>query len=495
MNSWQNEFAELPVRLTGQRVQHPFHVLTSQSTADLGPTPIVVRRIAARNTLPSDSAGDRLFRICEAITHLTEEHKATMVTFRQRQRRVKTVDALWSRTLLNALRYQPKSPAYQKLPNHISQDSDNSGVLISALQASVEPVALSILRRLPGVVSEDIEEIEKAPVRKIVSKGRTMLLFDIEAEKARRVGTEIARLTNQYSTIAFNIRRRKCLKKDSFSLSSDEIGRAPVRRFISKEHVKRPFDVGKVAERTRLLGKETARLAEQYSTIAFNIRQRKRVMSKSFAPSHRVPLATDLYEREKDERAFLDIEKEIEMASRSTDQWSWFAEAANKSAIDVYGLNIALRLRIGKMIFYRHKGGRENLGVRHLESRLIELRSYDEVLFCNRPDITPYQIIGRLKEIELRNYMQTLLDLNTQFVSRGSRVRTHATIPPYWRKAGDREAREYRYTEQLRVRNVKAGRTERTSRPAPVQPTPAQKMERERKQLMGTVSSWLHGGI
>jgi hypothetical protein len=87
--------------------------------------------------------------------------------------------------------------------------------------------------------------------------------------------------------------------------------------------------------------------------------------------------------------------------------------STNALAFQAYGLHVALRIRIGRMIFTRQRSHKKHT-IRRLESRLLALRAYDGVLFYNKPDWTSEYVKQKLQDLEMRSLTQRALVVNTQ---------------------------------------------------------------------------------
>jgi hypothetical protein len=200
------------------------------------------------------------------------------------------------------------------------------------------------------------------------------------------------------------------------------------------------------------------------------------------------------------------IQEELRKALHYIDLLESFLRAAKYSAFDVYGLHIALRLRLGKMILYRQKRShRSNMAFGRLETRLADLRAYDEVLFSNASPTSPQQIRERLTELELQNEAQRSLIRSTQLGAQlrvrrprqrrrrappisFRRSREHKSVAPV-RRLWTRIPYSIRYHESRRIRK----RVQRTGRARPRR-SAVEKRKADRLKLLETVSSWLGGG-
>lgn len=78
------------------------------------------------------------------------------------------------------------------------------------------------------------------------------------------------------------------------------------------------------------------------------------------------------------------------------------SNAAKLSAFEVYGIHLALRLRLGKMIVHRRRTGTQN----RLATHLVELRHYNEDLYYRTSVQSTNRIAQKLLDLELRNTFQ-----------------------------------------------------------------------------------------
>jgi hypothetical protein len=209
------------------------------------------------------------------------------------------------------------------------------------------------------------------------------------------------------------------------------------------------------------------------------------------------------------------IQEDLRKALQYIDRLESCMRAARHSAFDVYGLHVALRLRLGKMILYRQKRShRSKMAFGRLERRLLELRAFDEVLFSNESTTSPQQIRQSLTQLELKNEVQRSLVRRMQLGSqlrrriplakqghrknrearpaalpiRYCRIREHKFVAPVRRLPG-RIPYSIRYHESRHDRKP-APRTER-ARP---RRSAVEKKKSDKLKLLDTVSSWLGGG-
>jgi hypothetical protein len=213
-----------------------------------------------------------------------------------------------------------------------------------------------------------------------------------------------------------------------------------------------------------------------------------------------------------------EIEEDLRQALKHVDQLPAFTYAANHCAFDVYGLHVALRLRLGKMILYRQKrqlgSRRKKMAFGGLETRLLQLRAYDQVLF-SKASVTSPQIRNRLTQLELQNQVQRSLVLRTQFGSqlcerqRLAKRRIHKAkddIDPRhttntpairirFRRNRERRTISEVHEEPRRVssRHPIRFHDSKSELPARTAQVPEPKKS-DRYKLWDTVSSWLEGG-
>jgi len=395
----------------------------------------IVRRISAAKLLPSQAASDRQLRIAQAIAQLTDEHMALMLTLRNRQRRAR-----------KARQQEKKLLVYQQAKEDASRSVDGLASLLSILETSTSKAPDSDLQRLPHLVSRDAEE-SGFRVRRISSKPHNELTTDVDRadEATRQTEKETAHLTEQYNKYASPVPQRMA--------GGARIRTVPTKKPLISKNVKglksRSFDLEQA--RARLFDKDIARLDAQCKMIMFTLKQRKREQMTQWRP---VPLENESEEQRRNppnlhdriRRAYhatrrvyqilradvRDIDKSIQERRTkilqrrkaaikkvmkrempSLNQWAQLSRATNDSAVEIYHLHNLLRLRIGKMIFYRQKERKQVLGIRSLENYLLQLRAFDGVLFYNKPDTTPEHIRARLRDLELRSVIQRSLVLNT----------------------------------------------------------------------------------
>jgi hypothetical protein len=215
---------------------------------------------------------------------------------------------------------------------------------------------------------------------------------------------------------------------------------------------------------------------------------------------------------DKSKATISNMQEELRKALRYIDQLESFMRTAKYCAFDVYGLHVALRLRLGKMILYRQKRShRSKMAFGRLETRLADLRAYDEVLFSDGSVTSRQQIRERLTQQEQQNEVQRSLIRSTQLGAQlrarrprqgrrnknarrtappisFRRSREHKSIVPV-RRLPTRVTYSIRYHESRRNRRP-AQRTER-ARP---RRSAVEKKKAVKLKLLETVSSWLDGG-
>jgi hypothetical protein len=192
----------------------------------------------------------------------------------------------------------------------------------------------------------------------------------------------------------------------------------------------------------------------------------------------------------------------------------------NKSAFEVYGLHIALRLQLGRIIMYRKKKDRTlQTRTTRLEARLIALRTYDEILYSGTYLSSAARVRKKLTGIEHQSPVQRFLvrspDPGAQLLGRTSRraadshmLRVHYRRNRMSRRTASRATR-LRFVTRRAVRYHTS--VAQTLSPRPVRKVQANWQRRQarswrrvqslakkdnnsgRTGLVQTVSSWLDG--
>jgi regulator of extracellular matrix RemA (YlzA/DUF370 family) len=495
------------LRPTKQRVQHTDQVINLHSISKLDPAPTLVHRVISKGALESKSIADQLHRIHIAVRDVTEQHKTIMHTIRLRQRQVVQVDSSQNRTLLRARRSQQGLVEYQKDIERLSTHMKENESLSDRLQASVEDTVPRIPR-----------EVSQIPIRRFISNTRDRHTLNTRAmaARARDLSETVVLLAEQYETIASRVKQRNERHKQ-FELSKRE-----KRERMFSAIFSRPSRTKN--DNTRISGNRPRETIPYKAQIL--IRRRIAV------PQQRL---------DRLQASIIAIQEELQRTLRYIDRLAWFTHAANKSAFEVYGMHTALRLRLGKMIIYRQKrlvdrtqSHQNKLGIHLLETRLIKLRTYDEVLFSTQPGQTPQQICKGLEEIELQNHVQRALMLNTRT---GGRLRGHRLLDNAKRRTMSNDIVPHNSDDQLKIRYRRAkgcdpatpmNRNSRnepqhtfrympvhriramTWRPRPTRQvtseqrqrsspqdrilSPTEKRKSDKRKLVDTVGSWLGGG-
>jgi hypothetical protein len=256
------------------------------------------------------------------------------------------------------------------------------------------------------------------------------------------------------------------------------MNRIRIRRVVAKG----TLDVRLANDRFYHMDKMVRDLTEEHKIVMASIRQRQRLLRKErrtsrllprtprihrFVTEKRIERRQSLKEKTEPEvprkifqisiRPF--VAEPYEMASFSTSvskgiskRVEQFIQTANKSAFEAYGLHIALRLRLGKMIKHRTKRDRQRkMAVGRLETRLIELRTYDEVLYSSTSVHSATRVRKKLRMLELQNQLQRSLVLSTQ-----SGAKLRGRIPRSSRKdsgtSDNASARQREERPTLRIR-------------------------------------------
>jgi hypothetical protein len=215
---------------------------------------------------------------------------------------------------------------------------------------------------------------------------------------------------------------------------------------------------------------------------------------------------------DKSEAAISNMQEELRKALHYIDQLESFMRAARYCAFDVYGLHVALRLRLGKMILYRQKRShRSKMAFGRLETRLADLRAYDEVLFSIGSVTSRQQIRERLDELEQQNEVQRSLIRSTQLGAqlrarrrrqgRRNKNARHTTPPISFRRSREHKSilpvrrLPTRVTYSIRYHDSRRNRklAQRTERARPRR-SAVEKKKADKLKLLDTVSSWLGGG-
>jgi hypothetical protein len=497
--------------------------VNSQKVIPDSPSPISIRRITSRGTLESKLTAERFYQICAAITAITEDHKHTIHNLRQRRRQRSKIDNLQSQTLLHAQHPQRRHVVYREHIDKFPVYVDESNILVGSLQLATK-FAVKNPSRLPDVTSKTSAETPQTSIRRFVS-GRPVapkINTGALAAKTRHMCETVALLAKQYKTIAFRVQQR-INRHDKFVLVKQEKRERAFSSYLNKElNIKQ-----KNTSVTNNIPRDNTTRDMTRHRAQVIIRRRTAVPQQKF---------------DKLQACVVAVQEELRRTLRYIDRLAWYTHAANKSAFEVYGIHIALRLRLGKMIVYRWKrlvhrtGNHENkLGTQRLEMRLVKLRAYNNVLFSTRPGRTPQEIFEELGNIEMQNQVQRALVLSTriggrlrgrrllekrkhrkssnegnvldaegQLKIRYRRVRNHEVASPKDHKSRSKSQGVVRYMPLHRLRTVtwrpsrRADRTTSDSRtrfrPKSRELTAAEKRKKEKKLLVDAVGSWLGGG-
>jgi hypothetical protein len=254
--------------------------------------------------------------------------------------------------------------------------------------------------RFRRVAANDTLE-KKSVIRKVVAGG-TLILKSVK-DRFYHMDDVVRNLTEDYRAIVSSIRQRQRLNQGEHRISrlSSETG--------SVEGEKSEPDPTALQIRRFVVEDQSDRRQPLKETRASEIPEEV---------SH-VPI-----------RSFV-AESYNKVASKKiSGRLENFIQAANNSAFETYGLHIALRLRLGKMINHRTKRDRKRrMVVGQLETHLIELRAYNEVLYSSTSVQSASRVHNKLMMLELRNQVQRSLVLSTQSGSklRGRTFRSNRT--------------------------------------------------------------------
>ncbi|KAF1918358.1 hypothetical protein BDU57DRAFT_196272 [Ampelomyces quisqualis] len=258
-----------------------------------------------------------------------------------------------------------------------------------------------------------------------------------------------------------------------------------------------------VKESENLSGKAVS--IRQYVSKTSSLRIRQYVSKTSSFPIQQfVSKASEL-------RAYYDLQRRDRVAR--------IIHIANKSAFEVYGLHIALRLQLGRVILFGKKQDRSpKVTIKRLEACLITLRAFGEVLYSGTTLSSAARVRKKLTGIELQTPIQRFLvrsiDPGAQLRGRTSRYAADArTLRVHYRR--NRTSRKtvsrpvhLRFAMRRAIRYHTSA--PRTLPPRPVQKLRANWQRREARSwrrvrslakkesnsrlgLVQTVSSWLGG--
>jgi hypothetical protein len=403
-----------------------FHLRATSAPRVRLTSPVVVRRVNLKEALPMEIfLNDRFFDIKRRIERCIKEQRSIMGVIKNRQH-----GNFSYRTVGREPSPDLKRPA-EKTKSGIEQrpqSTDKSHQVAGAVRPRGSGHIQNFAR--PFFASKKAVA-DSRPVREKVAQ-------------SRRGSDEVAGDAKQRAPI-----RRSTFARRSVVPTRANDDSPPTR--LSNYTVKPLRASGVVAGRVRRLVSEVSALTAEYRSIAFDIRRRqRRKLSR--------PLPNVLPEQRAATR-----KKEQLRTPSSLNQWAWFSDAANNSAGAIYSLHVALRLRIGKMIFERRK---KRLGIRRLEARLLELRAFDQVLFRNSPQWWQQRIRARLRKRELTNPVQRSLALDTPLGIRECRLRLEGLRRGLRRELleSPSAANESAASEPSEIRQVRqrARRTQRT---------------------------------
>jgi hypothetical protein len=442
------------------------------------PASFSIRKVSSNGVSDSALVSERLYQISAAITVITEECKATMHTIRRRGRQTREVKHLRNQELLKKQRHQRRLVALRKKIDRFSVFVKGSDTLIGSIGSALEEVAMKVLGRLPDVgpemrmptstlYPERPVEVPKIRIRRFVSgiiRGGRLDTKEF-ATKARQLGQAVALLADQSEIIASRIKQRISDHTD-FILSEQQPRERAFLAYLSQ--LPAPAHSSTQTTPKPALSPRAKALVRRFVAV----------------PQHK------LLQTKNNTQA---IQEELQRTLRHLDRLAHHTSAANKSAEQVYGIHIALRLRLGKMILYRQKRG---VTVLRLESHLLALRTYDGMLSAT-PETQPVR--ATLSEAEMRNPVQRTLgriraerrveDGSVQIRYRRTRLSSRAP----------RRNRVVRYTalHRLRVKThlSRASEKRRTRvRPKPRVTSLAQKKRSAKMALVDEVGAWLGGG-
>jgi hypothetical protein len=472
--------------------------LTSNTAAVSGAR---VRKVISNDPYQFTSAGHQLTYIDNAIEQLNKNYKRTLSAIRQRIRQVqkKTKSSDIPKDDFEVpIRRMTARPATELPIRHFISNSDELPV-----------------RRFPS----NSDEKHRFSIAEMTARTHRLNEIIIQSSNIITWSTKIvARSKGQYNTIASGIEKRiKTMK----AKQQPELLAPRKRELAFSEYLK---TISGTAHGSKQIGnKGHEELLQHLGNIeSRQIRRKTEIVVRRSTAILRVKV-------DKLQAGISKVQEELRKALKHIDQLQMFTHAANHRAFEVYGLHIALRLRLGKMILYRQKrqnGDRQSkMAFGRLETRLLELRAYDEELFSGASVTSSQQTRERLAQLELQNEVQRSLVLSTQFGEqlRGTRPlvkwrhrktknetnprhttntpalyiryrrnRGRTTVSPVYRKPRRISLHSIRYHD-ARLKQRPVPRTER-ARPRRSAQVAAEKKESDRSKLLDTVSSWLEGG-
>jgi hypothetical protein len=437
-----------------------------------------VRKIAPRESNQFASTNDQLRSIVDAFRHMSTDYNNIVFTMRKRTRQIR------------------KKPRDHQVPANTPQFSVRRFVARSASE-------LTSRQSISNADERRHSDVADMTARMHQVKGLIVRSSDIVTHSTKHV----ARLTGQYKTIASEINRRTERSKAEQQSERTALGE---RELVFSEYLK---TISKTAYEPKRIDTEGhgQTLHNLGSIERRQIRRRAEVVVR-----RRTAILRGKVDRS--QAGVSEIQEYLRKALRHVDQLRAFTYAANHCAFDVYGLHVALRLRLGKMILYRQKRQvgfrRSKMAFGGLETRLLQLRAYDQVLF-SYASVTSPQVHQKLTQLELQNEVQRSLVLRSQFGSQ-LRERRRLTKQRIRKTKDETDPRHTANTPALRIR-YRRNRERKTvsevygeprrisslhirfhdsKSELPIQTAQisSEPKKSERYKLWDTVSAWLEGG-